>query len=319
MARSFMLLLMFAVLSLSFVAGCDSSDDTDGDTTDGDTIDGDSIDGDSIDGDTIDGDSIDGDSIDGDTTDGDTIDGDSTDGDTIDGDSIDGDTTDGDTIDGDTIDGDSIDGDTTDGDTIDGDSIDGDTTDGDTIDGDSIDGDSIDGDTPDGDVDGDAADGDVDGEDENEADVVVAPGENCTNPIVIDAIPYNNASNAIVNFVNDIDFANNGESCTGYSNIGWDKVFSYTATSNINLTVSMTSYGWDGALYMLNTCVDGTQAQANCLYGSDSHGADVAEWIDFSATSGTTYYFVVDIAAAEYAPSDQGSFRMQLHENAGGK
>ncbi len=282
MARKLMLLLMFAILSLTFVVGCDSSDDTDGDDTDGDTPDGDTPDGDTPDGDTPDGDIPDGDTPDGDTPDGDTPDGDTPDGD----------------IDGDT-DGD-VDGDT------DGD-VDGDT------DGD------VESDAVDGDVDEDTTDGDVEGEIENDSEVVVAPGENCTNPIVIDAIPYNNASNAIANFVNDIDFANSGESCTGYSNVGWDKVFSYTATSNIELTVSMTSNGWDGGLYMLSTCIDGTQAQANCQYGSDSHGADTAEWINFSATSGTTYYFVVDIAAAEYAPSDQGLFRMQLHEYTGGK
>jgi len=283
MRRDLLLILMLVMLSFTLAIGCDSSDDTDGD----------------IDGDTTDVDIVDDDTADGDTTEEDIVDDDATDGDTTEEDMVDNDTTDGDTTEEDMVDNDTTDGDTTEEDMVDGDTTDGDTTEEDTAEEDMV-------------------------EDEaevieEEVEITVQPGENCTNPIIIDAIPYNNASNAIANFVNDIDFANGSESCTGYSNIGWDKVFAYTATSDIDLTVSMTSNGWDGGLYMLNACVDGTQAQNNCTYGIDDHGADTAEWINFSATNGTTYYFVVDIAAAEYAPSDQGAFRMQLHEYTGSK
>jgi len=252
------------------------------------------------------------------------------------------DDTDGD-VDGDveTTDGDvdeAIDGDleTTDGDvdeTVDGDddeTIDGDTE---TADGDvdeTVDGDD---ETTDGDVD-EAVDGDIENADgdaedtedvedaedtEDEAEIVLEPGENCTNPVVIDAIPYDNASHNISNYVNDIYF-NDGESCTGYVCSGWDKVFSYTATSNIDLTVSMLADNFDGAVYMLTNCTDGVQVSSNCTEGSDNHNAASAEWINFSAVAGTTYYFVVDIAEPGYEPgAGNGTFGLSLKENTGSK
>ncbi len=284
----------------------------------------------SVDGDIVDGDMVDGDIIDGDVVDGDVVDGDVIDGDIIDGDIIDGDVIDGDVVDcygyGDCnaacIDAgydsgvcvDAIQGCTCNyasceayvcgtyydncscaaadpcnwqGDDYCDDfcalvypddhfddsadcSVDGDVIDGDVVDGDIVDGDIIDGDVVDG-------------------DIVPLSGENCGNAIAITGLPYSDTGE-MANYMNDVFFSTNGESCTGYTNYGKDVLYAVELEAGQILNASLDA-NFDSALYLLNNCVNGELPAEMCVEGSDSGNP---ETLSVEIQDAGTYYLVVD-------------------------
>ncbi|MBX3396098.1 MAG: hypothetical protein KF841_12100 [Phycisphaerae bacterium] len=80
--------------------------------------------------------------------------------------------------------------------------------------------------------------------------------------------------------------------CTGYAATGPDVVYSFTPTADTVMTVTMTptAVSFDGSMYVVTDCFD---ILGTCVAGSDNFPA-LVEQVTFAATTGITYYIIVD-------------------------
>jgi hypothetical protein len=113
-------------------------------------------------------------------------------------------------------------------------------------------------------------------------------GNSCDNPIVIDAVPFNQDSNTCV-YTNEIDL--DSTDCTGHTTSGPDVVYSFTPTGagGWGFFVSVPFGYWNISLYVLSSC-----DPVVCEAGSDEYEAGSGEVVVTDMEENTTYYIVVD-------------------------
>ncbi|HUD41477.1 MAG TPA: hypothetical protein VMR06_05695 [Dokdonella sp.] len=113
-------------------------------------------------------------------------------------------------------------------------------------------------------------------------------------------------SGTTVGGVNGVDI-----SCTEYGTVdGPERIYTFTPTGTNNLTFSVIGQSgvYDPAIYILDTCGDGT----SCLIGSDDVPSQFSPSINFSGTAGTEYFFYVDSYWAAGDGLEAGPFTLNV-------
>ncbi len=152
-------------------------------------------------------------------------------------------------------------------------------------------------------------------------------GENITDPIVINLLPYN-TQYTTVGYSNDYNL--NPSDCTGHTTLGPDVVYMYTTPPDepicVVLGVVIPVEAWDVALYVLTLDTLGNPV---CEIGSDEMGIGGAEILeDVTLAPNKTYYFVIDgrnasdmgeycfgISECEYTDISEAEFQKRLTLN----
>jgi len=117
----------------------------------------------------------------------------------------------------------------------------------------------------------------------------------CTDPIVIDALPYSTTDNT-ENYQDDYD-GSAGENCNesaAYYLNGDDVVYAYTATSDTSINVFMSPDATYSGIFVYDSCDD---IGVECVAGIGASNEDNREF-DMNVYSGTTYYFVISTWAS---------------------
>ena len=117
----------------------------------------------------------------------------------------------------------------------------------------------------------------------------------CTDPIVIDALPYSTTDNT-ENYQDDYD-GSAGENCNesaAYYLNGDDVVYAYTATSDTSINVFMSPDATYSGIFVYDSCDD---IGVECVAGIGVSNDDNREF-DMNVYSGTTYYFVISTWAS---------------------
>ncbi|MFT7623185.1 MAG: hypothetical protein ACI9WU_002363, partial [Myxococcota bacterium] len=108
-----------------------------------------------------------------------------------------------------------------------------------------------------------------------------AEGNTCTNPFIVDAMPYSTTGDT-TGFCNSLSGCNLGGG-------GRDAVYELTAVDPTTYTVTLVSTV-DSALYLLGTCDEPT----SCLGSDDAVGTNSTETVEVSVAAGDTIYIGVD-------------------------
>ncbi|WP_417857111.1 T9SS type A sorting domain-containing protein [Xanthomarina gelatinilytica] len=134
------------------------------------------------------------------------------------------------------------------------------------------------------------------------------PGEVCENSIIVGALPYTTTDDT-ANYGDDYTSSPGASGCgttSSYLN-GDDVVYSYTATADTSINVSMTpTASWSG-IFVYTDCAD---IGVNCVAGSANSGTSERNF-DLTVTNGTTYYFVISTFAS---PQSTG-YTLNITEN----
>ena len=119
------------------------------------------------------------------------------------------------------------------------------------------------------------------------------PGDTCSDPIVVGALPYSATGDTSADGVaNDYSYAA-GE-CPGETT-GWgagsnDQAYAFTATNTASYTVSLTP-GFDSNLYVVSDCAD---IGSTCLAADEQIGGTAAESVTVALDEGQVVYVIVD-------------------------
>jgi hypothetical protein len=134
------------------------------------------------------------------------------------------------------------------------------------------------------------------------------PGEVCENSIIVASLPYSTTDDTS-NYGDDYTGSPGASGCgttSSYLN-GDDVVYSYTATADTSINVSMTpTASWSG-IFVYTDCAD---IGVNCVAGSANSGTSERNF-DLTVTNGTTYYFVISTFAS---PQSTG-YTLSITEN----
>jgi len=134
------------------------------------------------------------------------------------------------------------------------------------------------------------------------------PGEVCENSIIVASLPYSTTDDTS-NYGDDYTGSPGASGCgttSSYLN-GDDVVYSYTATADTSINVSMTpTASWSG-IFVYTDCAD---IGVNCVAGSANSGTSERNF-DLTVTNGTTYYFVISTFAS---PQSTG-YTLNITEN----
>ncbi|MAV00937.1 MAG: hypothetical protein CMC37_05165 [Flavobacteriaceae bacterium] len=117
----------------------------------------------------------------------------------------------------------------------------------------------------------------------------------CTDPIVIDALPYS-TTDTTENYQDDYS-GSAGENCNesaAYYLNGDDVVYGYTATSDTSINVFMSPDALYSGIFVYDSCDD---IGVECVAGIGASDEDDREF-DMNVYSGTTYYFVISTWAS---------------------
>ena len=116
-------------------------------------------------------------------------------------------------------------------------------------------------------------------------------GYDCTNPIVVGALPYNTTDDTAG--YGDVYSGSPGTDCGSTSSYlnGNDVVYSYTATSDTSLNVTLSGVGNYTGLFVYSDCADiGTTCANGAVNGSSGDDINLDS---VAVTNGATYYFVI--------------------------
>ncbi|MDX2302371.1 MAG: Ig-like domain-containing protein [Microscillaceae bacterium] len=115
-------------------------------------------------------------------------------------------------------------------------------------------------------------------------------GSDCTNPIIIPSIPYQDLGKNTVDYGDDYDDSPCNPSGTDYMG-GNEIVYTYTATQNREIGITLKNISADfTALHILNNCPD---IATNCFaFAANTNSRDDLQ-VQLSIQTGTTYYIVV--------------------------
>ncbi|WP_417855133.1 T9SS type A sorting domain-containing protein [Xanthomarina gelatinilytica] len=134
------------------------------------------------------------------------------------------------------------------------------------------------------------------------------PGEVCENSIIVASLPYSTTDDTS-NYGDDYSGSPGASGCgttSSYLN-GDDVVYSYTATADTSINVSMTpTASWSG-IFVYTDCAD---IGVNCVAGSANSGTSERNF-DLTVANGTTYYFVISTFAS---PQSTG-YTLNITEN----
>ena len=118
-----------------------------------------------------------------------------------------------------------------------------------------------------------------------------AQGLNCTNPIVINSLPYSTTDNT-ANYGDSTDIAQ-PSACAGTTAnymTGNDVFYSYTPTVNGNISITMTpSVNWSG-IFIYQGC---SNVGLNCLAGVANSGSGIRSIPSLPVTAGQEYIIVI--------------------------
>lgn len=106
-------------------------------------------------------------------------------------------------------------------------------------------------------------------------------------------------------FVNDIDGCTNDESHVGG---GPDRVYSFTLPSQRDVQINMTTYGWDGLLYVTRAPCGAAAAVQAC--SDDLTGSE--ETIDVTLSAGTWYVVVDGFGEETFDGNAWGTFDLEF-------
>jgi hypothetical protein len=128
----------------------------------------------------------------------------------------------------------------------------------------------------------------------------VAPGATCEAPILIGSIPYVTTDNTN-NYGDDYSGAPGCVTGSPYLN-GDDVVYSFTATNNIPVTITMTpTSAWSG-IFIYNSCAN---IGVSCIAGV-ANSSTAPRVIVLPQTIGVTYYIVISTWATTAATQSTG-------------
>ena len=119
------------------------------------------------------------------------------------------------------------------------------------------------------------------------------PGDTCAAAVPITASGML-ANETLVGYINDYATDSTGMNCTGFANVGPDKVYSISLTAGQVLTVTMEPK-FDGAIYLVAgpTCMP---QYTMCLAGADVNGGGAArtETFMYTATAAQQVFLIAD-------------------------
>lgn len=122
--------------------------------------------------------------------------------------------------------------------------------------------------------------------------IIPALGDHCSNPFVVGAVPYNNASNNSA--ANAFYRFTNTSQCDGAAytpqNSSREEVYAFTPTVDGSYTITM-SPGYDAVLYIADDC---ETIETTCLAGADDSVGSGPETITVDLLQGQTYYIFAD-------------------------
>jgi len=119
-----------------------------------------------------------------------------------------------------------------------------------------------------------------------------SPGLSCAAPIIISTLPYSTTDNTANYSDNTTIEGSPGASGCGSTNSylnGNDVVYSYTATSNGVVNITMTPTATYSGIFVYNSCAN---IGVSCIAGVANSGTTVRTF-DLNVTAGTTYYIVI--------------------------
>ncbi|MFL2643343.1 MAG: T9SS type A sorting domain-containing protein [Flavobacteriales bacterium] len=117
----------------------------------------------------------------------------------------------------------------------------------------------------------------------------------CTDPIVIDTLPYS-TTDTTANYQDDYE-GSAGENCNesaAYYLNGDDVVYAYTATSDTSINVSMSPDATYSGIFVYDSCDD---IGVECVAGIGESSSNERVF-DMNVYVGTTYYFVISTWAS---------------------
>lgn len=118
---------------------------------------------------------------------------------------------------------------------------------------------------------------------------LVAQGQDCANPIVINSLPYM-TSDDTGNYGDD--YENGSSPCSSYYMSGDDVVYTFTPGSNMNVNFTLSNIGSTySGIHILDGCVDANPAP-NCV-GFAGNAGTSDRVVNADLVSGTTYYIII--------------------------
>ncbi|NNK81771.1 MAG: T9SS type A sorting domain-containing protein [Flavobacteriaceae bacterium] len=136
-----------------------------------------------------------------------------------------------------------------------------------------------------------------------------APGEICSNPIVVSSLPFNTTDDT-ANYGDDYSGSPGASGCgttSSYLN-GDDVVYAYTASSDTSINVTMSSIGSTySGIFVYTDCADIGTA---CIAGEGNSGSSDRSF-DVTVTNGTTYYIVI----STWASPQSTTYTLDIAEN----
>ncbi len=120
------------------------------------------------------------------------------------------------------------------------------------------------------------------------------PGEDCTNPVLVN--PANLPFVYLEDTTGSTDAAeHSGGACPGenggHGSGAGDQAFELSPTVAGVYEISLTTYGWDGVVYITSDCAD---IDNNCIYSDDDQGTSGTETMFVTLDATATYYIFVD-------------------------
>jgi hypothetical protein len=116
-------------------------------------------------------------------------------------------------------------------------------------------------------------------------------GDLCTNPFVVDAMPYREEQIDVSTFHDTLRF--DGYSCTGFTTAGRDVFYQLSVTSGRSITVEVAS-DFDAAVFIVGDCPDSSAPDTACLAGVDAVWGDETEILQYTTESSGLIHVVVD-------------------------
>ncbi|MGQ9846707.1 MAG: PKD domain-containing protein [Bacteroidales bacterium] len=136
------------------------------------------------------------------------------------------------------------------------------------------------------------------------------PGKDCSNPYVINAIPFTLNGQTTQGYGNDY---NETMACNSLYMSGNDFVFAYTPNSNINITIKLTNTSVLVGLFILDGCPD--QPTTHCIAKNEAPNGN-PKLSNIPLTANHTYYIIVDTYnAANLFPSTGFSINVDESHN----
>lgn len=116
-------------------------------------------------------------------------------------------------------------------------------------------------------------------------------------------------SGTTTGFGADYGATNSAGSCTNFTQLGADAVYAVQLEPGQQLTATLSTSNWDGAVYMITDCAN---SDTSCVAGSDSGNPETFTYTHMGAAA-STYYVVVDAwQASNTTTTRDGQYTLEL-------